>query len=395
MDQDFISTCLYLNDIKLPTTYTNVFFDQCFKSSSKTDESRNFIASLSCAQKDFINKLNQQNTDLLSVISSIDCYLPLLFFLLNSLQNQNQVNVDFLLCFRWHGAITASPNITSSEVIIFDLINVIHTKAIAHYKVALNSLKNDNRNLNFAGQHLMTAAGVMRFLASDLIPKWLSRPSVVPPEANETMCYALECFFKACAQKCALVKAVLKEVESQVATPPQVLCKLSCAVVEQCSLCLNTALLLDTKYMALVDRELLLCAAFHRDWFSSLACLYQGDYCRAKEQIGQSLGYYAKAKRLLLAQAPPPQQHSFAALNARGTAALSAAIDVRSAACAQDNRMVYFQAVPPEQELPELPEGAFIMATQAFQPPLPPGGIAGLIMFADNVPKLSAGLETR
>ena len=169
--------------------------------------------------------------------------------------------------------------------IIFELGMVLHSKAVLHYMVAYQSIQEDVvSNLTAAGQNLRIAAGIMRYIATVLLPKWLSPTGKGgrPAELNEETCLAYEQLFIASAQQMAVVKAITKVG----GTPPAVLIKVALAVVNTITGNYDPLRLLpEVKIHYCVVRE-----AYLGFIYKCQAVLYS-----SKQEVGIAIAYCNKA----------------------------------------------------------------------------------------------------
>jgi hypothetical protein len=217
---DFLVASSAFHDFHLPKTKI-VDFNQTFKGYLENEETLKFITSLSNTRAAMAKELQNYSSTYEAKLYSVDAYFPLIFKLLDSLANQPPVAIDRPIYFDWKGAVTIVDPFASYTDFVYEVSMVLHTKAILHYLIASDHAK-EVAGITTAGQHLMTAASVMDYLASNLLPRWHetynSMKSSRPPEVNEQFCSGMAALCRSAAARMTLVKAFVKEGGTSMAT---------------------------------------------------------------------------------------------------------------------------------------------------------------------------------
>jgi hypothetical protein len=196
------------------------------------------------------------------------------------------------MSFSWKGSFTTLADFTQIPVLIYDIVMVLHAKAILHHALAQQLLQSDfDGSLTAAGQQLLAAAGIMEYLGATLLPQWLVSTSTAirPLETSEHACSALADIYQAEAQQMAITKALSKDG----GTPPGVLVKLCIAYIRSLDQGIDKFLKGPGDSRVSVDSYLL---AFNREFIAALIYFFSGESYRAKEDAGIAVGYYNESK---------------------------------------------------------------------------------------------------
>lgn len=222
-----------------PEIKESVDFEKCFFSSAGEESVSEYVKHLTRSRESMKNALNSSHGNSNSILAEIDSYIPLLWQLLNSLDNQDPVKIECPLRFVWKGAILigiAKLDKTVFSDIIFDLIMSLHTKAIVLANLAAELTESDPGAVSTSAKFLREASAIMKYLASTLIPRWHTKNNyrLTPSETNSTYCEYLSDFFLACSNQMCVAKAM-----QNTATPPSLLTSLCLSVVRSMEHCLD------------------------------------------------------------------------------------------------------------------------------------------------------------
>ena len=266
----------------------------CFKSSASSEESSNFIEHLSSVRRSMVLEIRAVGSSSASKLSCVEQYIPLVFRLMESLNNQPAVVLDRVLLFEWKGALTTERDPARFEEIIYDLIMSLHAKAFLHYRIANELLSSDISSINVANSHFLDAAGVMKFLHTSLLPRWPNRINKrnLPPECCEGICLMFDHYFTALAQILAVVKAMSKEG----GTPPGLMVKLCQAVVHELESATSLLVRGIGPFGNKIDSNgLKLNFALLREVYQAYAYKYQAEVMMASCETGAAIAYCRKA----------------------------------------------------------------------------------------------------
>jgi hypothetical protein len=392
--------CTSLYKFRIPLCKNNgqVDYQASFVSSSGSEDAKNLCSNLNAARKQLLIELASASPSQNLRLSCIDAYLPLLSILISSLNSQPPVTIERQLSFEWYGAFANGPTVvySQSHELIFELSMVLHTKAVIHYLYAYELLQGDiGTNLQVAGQNLRTAAGILRYMANVLLPKWAAGPQGKgsrPPEVDEAVCLAYAELFTASAQQMAFVKALTKIGGS----PPGILCKVGIGVVSIITGNYDPVRLLpEVKHHYSVLRE----------FYKGLAYRYQAEISSMNNDKGIAIGYCNESLRHLQVQSGKTYQIAVVGLPSDSNKAHAAPGNLKAAlavlvaevegikvAAEKENKIIYFSAVPAFDDLPPLPAAALIMQPTEFIPTELPA--TGPVMFVYN-PALKPSLLTK
>uniref|UniRef100_A0A7S4WC64 BRO1 domain-containing protein n=2 Tax=Ditylum brightwellii TaxID=49249 RepID=A0A7S4WC64_9STRA len=148
------------------------------------------------------------------VIKCAKEYLPLIHKILLTCKVQPEVaRLDERLFFNWASGLEKSKKFIKSEALMFEMIMVIVCQALGTAGAASDAcIAGDFPG---AGRELKKAAGIMKFLAEDQLPKWISRGTNVedkelPVEASVGICDSFKTLFLAVGQQMAIATVLVK-----------------------------------------------------------------------------------------------------------------------------------------------------------------------------------------
>lgn len=371
--------CATLHCFRVPLAKNNgLDFAASFLCSANSPEAQALVQNLNQTRKQMLMELASPAGEYAMQLVCVDAYLPFISNLLDSLNGQPPVPIEKQMTFEWRGAFTAVENFSASNEIIFEVGMVLHTKAVLHYLIAYQSLTGDvATNVTTAGQHLRIAAGIMRYLALTLLPKWLAAAGKAgrPAELSEECCLAYEQLFSASAQQMAVVKALTKVG----GTPPGLLCKVATGVSG-----IITGNYDPSRLLPSIKNHY----SYIREIFIAFANKCQGDACYAKQECGNAIAFYQKALVHLKEQTGPTylitspglpsgtiRAHACPPTINAARISLTNSINEAMAESVKHNKMVYFQTVPSFADMPDLPPAQIIMTPTEYKlPPLPESG---------------------
>jgi hypothetical protein len=269
-----------------------VNYREAFKSSMNTVESIGIIERLEKCTKQLSQALSFQ-CDYQSILTIIEEYLPNLFHLMESLKGQNKVRADCDINFEWIGSFVVDMKGFHSTDIIFEILMVMHTKAVIHYSRAKYLIENDILNfLPQAGKDLLAASSTIDYVGKCVSTKWnkvFNQRIANPPELNAYLNYALSILFKSNAQ----ALSVIKVINNEVSTPPTLIAKLCIAVLNSS---IESVKHINPVKDLLLSSELLTNAAVSRDMFEGMTYMYLAQAAYDKNETGLSLRYCEIAK---------------------------------------------------------------------------------------------------
>ena len=99
-----------------------------------------------------------------------------------------KLNMKGVLLFQWSSVLdnVSRSGIWSNQTFVFEIIMVLAHYGLLHSNVARNQASvGDHVN---ASKTLKQGAGILKFVCSELLPKWQSRPEKVKNETNGERC---------------------------------------------------------------------------------------------------------------------------------------------------------------------------------------------------------------
>jgi hypothetical protein len=148
-------------------------------------------------------------------------------------------------------------------------------------------------NLSNAGKSYLAASSIMEYLGSNLLIRWADRSSGPrPPEAQSGICICLANYFQAVAQKFAVIKSICNS------SPPEMVARLSLAVVNLCEQALNA--IRETMVEAAASKghinPLIVSEInFSRDVYMTLCYLHHARHLLSKQECGAAIAYFRLA----------------------------------------------------------------------------------------------------
>eukprot|EP01039_Chlorochromonas_danica_P007938 gene7938-8757_t len=368
----FYSGCLSFYTFTLPVCKVLTDFRAVFKNYLDDPETATLVEVVVQARAAMATALVTKGQPHESKMSALDQYLNALFTTYESLLAQGGVKVRQSLQFEWVLYQSGTGDVFRSSDMIFELIMLLHVKALLSYYHGRRLLETDIRAfLSEAAKHFLAAASTMDYLVSMLTHAWnkklhASQPN--PLEAQSNYCAAQGLYYRSCALICAALKALENSQAS-----PLVRARVTVAAVNSL-----TQALASWQELRLPPRPAVIQVTAIRD-------LMQGHLFRQlaldsiqKERVGEGLGAYQRALEYLrsCSSAPPTPATQTVASAALW---LKRQIEEEYAVKEKENRCVYFQSVM----VPALPvEAVVLTAPPAFHPVLGPR-----VVFKPNAPK--------
>jgi hypothetical protein len=312
--------------------------------------------------------LSSTDVGLEEKIKSVNEYLIYILPFFNSLKNQPAVRLDSLMLFEWIGAFSGDRKSQKFPDVIFEVAMTLHAKSVLHYCLGRQVFKADPiHNFAVAAQNFQTAAGVMDYMATILLPQWLTAVKR-PAEADIIVCRAMADFFTADTQYMAVVKESMKGGDVGPLT------------IKLCVSALRTVDEGLDRFETIRKDELCFGSdipLFNRTFYAALAYFYSGEAARLKDDnVGIALGYYREA--ISRVNDITTGKENLAKLDRMSTTSpflrdgiqhLLNSIRTSMASASRDNDMIFFQPVPIQRDLPSLPTGILVMARKMYNPP--------------------------
>lgn len=380
----YMKTCSRLVSFRMPICKPTTDFTASFKSSIGSPDAAQLVQSLTAARSEVISTY-QSNSTIEMKIKAVESYIPYLYRLLESMNATQKLTLDKELTFEWLGAISNKGEYFKSHDVLFELIMVLHTKAIFHAIAAFNLVTVDPVTfVTESGKHLLEAASIMNLLAGNISSgtwkRQFNRRLPNPPEACEHVCGGMALMFKGQAQSMAFVKSTTSG-----AAPATIKARLAVGVINTMTGAFNTlcgapeGLSLYSDYLTHIH--------ITRQVYAALAYMHAAQAYIDKTEVGNAIAFCEAAKSRLVQQKAnvrpvwsaaglPKFTGSYVELG-YAAAYLTDAINQMQKQAEQDNKFVYFQPVPGPNSsnstaglpLPDLPLEASVMNPAPFPEP--------------------------
>jgi hypothetical protein len=295
VDFEEVPAILKCHACALPTIKTAVDFLVCFRSTTNHPDTLALIRSLTDTRATVESMLKDPSSRAspMRIVQAIDGYVPFLFKLMTSLNNQDPVPLDKAMTFEWNSAVDDAVYLFPE--LVFEIAMCLYAKGILHQREAVRLLEVDRiGNLSLAGQQFLAAAGVLDYLGATLLPKWFPQPGVEnrrPVESSPAWCLGLAAFFEGSAQCCAVVKALTKG-GTEVAPPYVVLSKLCTGIADKCTTAFDV---IDPPILSFVGSAFTECVGFTKEIATALANYYHAQIQYQNGECGLAIAYFRKA----------------------------------------------------------------------------------------------------
>lgn len=355
-------------------------FIQCFYCSAGEESVMDFVKNLSHAREQMKDALASAHLNSTSCLEAIDAYIPLLWRLLASLDGQDPVKVESPLRFVWRGSVIhGNPKLDSLTYadVIFELIMSLHSKGVVTANLAAEIAESDASSVNKAAACLREASAIMKYLASNLIPRWKTRSNYryCPPETDSLYCDYLAEYLMASSNQMCAAKAL------QGSAPVGLLASLCLTVTRSMESCLK-ALSVSGLSIKDLDPGSRNHAGIMREFFSALVYRYQAETYMAKNETGIVIALCAVIQNRInscsKSKAYDPFKPAEFPKTSQQSSSLQSALSELAEYIAQlrktaeeENRLVYFKTIPRDTaDLPELPAPAALnLPCPPYEPP--------------------------
>jgi len=352
----------------LPRTKKLVFQDAFRTQDEATKEN---LSKTSCIRDELITAIESGTTS--SVFTAIERYLPHLFGLVVSVEENSKLRLNSPLKFSWSSSFDnkAKPHLFHCYTYRFEVIMVCILFGYAHINKARELMETCGDAVSGSSfdeaskkavQLLRTAAGIFDYVATRELPRWTDLPKALPLEINAAICNALIDYCCACAQMITMKKGVIT------GTSNAVLAKLAADVANKCESFYVT-------FRKLPEYKEDLFTPF-KNFLSSLnglmrATMYkflgQAEY--EKENYGVAVAYLNASKEALKSLSTSTNGTPLARFQ-REFEEGKADIEHIDRMYTNENNHIYFKPVPDFKSL-EVPEAKCLMTPLGWIPPQP------------------------
>lgn len=289
----FTKACTRITAFRTPLCKPNVDFNVVFKSSVGYPDSAKFVQTLTQTRNEMSNLLMVAAPNE-NKIKSVDVYLYNILRLWDAINADPKIQLDREMVFEWRGSIDSKADFSKSPDVLFEIIMVLHTKAMLHAITARALVDVDAAAfLSDAGKNLLEASSIMSFLATNIgngtWKKQFNKRAPNPPEVCEQTCQSLAILFKGQAQAMSFMKTTTAG-----STPATIKARLAVGVVNSFTGAFDT--LCSIPEAPVVHADLLTQVHITRQLYSALAYMYAAQNYLEKTEAGNAIAFCMQAK---------------------------------------------------------------------------------------------------
>jgi len=329
--------------------------------------SRDNLSRLSAARDELCNALDANNSN--SVFACSEKYLPCFFGLVVSVEDNKNLRLNSPLNFHWTSIFSGKnkPPFITCFTYRYEVVMAVFVYAIAHInkgydEVCHTTESNLEENSKKSANHLRTAAGILEYIMTKELPRWLDIPADKPMELYPTILQALSDYCTATAQCVTLNKALIEGKTSRL-----VMSKLAVDVWRKMESVLN-AFKTNHEYKEM-SPPFKSFIALASGLGKGMAFRYMGDMAHEEEKWGTAVSFLNIASTSIsTVWVPSPGT----ALNRYSKEIEEARDDIEhmKRSYANENNHIYYQPVTAENSL-EIPEAKCLMTAFGWVPPQP------------------------
>lgn len=199
---------------KVPRIMRKVNFATSFSTVGRSDKTRKLMLNADDARARLTEALDAKKISAERVTGDAKRYQPMIQSILLSCKVQpEEARLDERLIFSWVSGVEEAPKTFKSEAIMYDLVMTVVSEGLGRAAGATEySVAGD---FAAASRDYAAAAGIFKFLATDHLPKWISKGSKVDDEQLPSECHApfakaLSNLFMANGQQMAVATVLIK-----------------------------------------------------------------------------------------------------------------------------------------------------------------------------------------
>eukprot|EP00949_MAST-11_sp_MAST-11-sp1_P001833 g1833.t1 len=298
-----------------------------------------------------------------NIVQEMKNYFSPLWRLTESLKVAREVQMKAQE-FAWSSVLdrNARSGIWKDSTLVFELAQTLVQMALAMHNVAAH--KSTTGDYVDASKHLRNAAGILKFVADGILPKWKPVASASPLEVERGIIGGIQRLMQAEAQQMAVAKALLGAVGK---VPPALISKLfmGCKVLyDQAASSLRSVS--RTKFEE-IDQALLEVLGFFPRFFEAQSYRYAAKGAFGDAKYGLACKYAKRAEATIKSISP---------LHRGCLKAMNPVLQIEKQEIAEfcasilhENNCIYFDPEPEDDEIEELPHKVMKIASCApFSP---------------------------
>lgn len=284
---------------RVPVMTKTVSYERSFRTTGTHTKTRTVLLKADSSRKQLKEALDAKTISGERVYNEATRYLPLIQQLLLTCQVQPEVaRLDERLIFEWQSGVEKDPQPFTSEALMYDVVMTIGCQALG--KAATATEASIAGDFAAASRSYATAAGMMEFLATDHLPKWIAKGSNVvadqlPTEATIGAAAAFGDLLLANGQQMAVATVLMKP-----GTPNYgLLAKLCMGIVERLENFVSAMRKSSFTQMNRMDPDFFTLVTFQINLQKSLLNYFYARSLWDSQEYGLSIATLNEAKQLL------------------------------------------------------------------------------------------------
>lgn len=161
-----------------------------------------------------------------NAIAAVESYLPSVWKIQESLEYSSSARIELnqKLEFTWTSVLNTKNKTWTNDVFVYEVCMILVIRALAHYAYAKNltiqasTVDADQAKTYIvdASKQLRIGAGLLQFVAKQMLPRWLGKPEDSPPEVSIPLISCLSQLFLCTAQRLTVINAKLKQTSHRI-----------------------------------------------------------------------------------------------------------------------------------------------------------------------------------
>ncbi|KAF2075907.1 hypothetical protein CYY_002798 [Polysphondylium violaceum] len=348
---------LFMNKFEIPQS-KRVQFEKVIRTQSP--ESATMLANTSLSRNELIIIIEKSSPS--TIISACEKYLPDLYGLMISVEDNNSLRLNEQLCFSW-SSINSKSSFYTGYSLRFELIMNLVVFGLAHYNRAseINDSTNEanfDENAKLIVNHLKIASGIFDFIARVELSRWMNPPEDRPLECTTNFSIALSSLCVSLAN-CVTVRKATKQK-----TSTAIIAKIACESWHKAELTKNFLKDLGAPHYKKLSKSLRGYLNCLITLLYSTTMMFMAKSYKEQEKVGDALAYFSLASPLSKYKKPSDSRLS------ANLVALVNEIQYEHQILTKENDVIYFEKRSDPNSL-EQPQPKGLVSPLTFSPPMP------------------------
>jgi len=348
---------LFMNKFEIPQS-KRVQFEKIIRTQSP--ESATLLANTSLSRNELIIIIEKSSPS--TIINACEKYLPDLYGLMISVEDNNSLRLNEQLCFSW-SSINSKSNFYTGYSLRFELIMNLIVFGLSHYNRAseINDSTNEtnfDENAKHIVNHLKIASGIFDFIARVELSRWMNPPEDRPMECTSNFSVALSSLCIALANMVTVRKGMKQQ------TSTAVIAKISCEAWHKSELTKNFLKDLGAPQYKKVSKSLRGYINCLISLLYSTTMMYMAKTHIEQEKVGDALAYFSLTTPLSKYKKPSDSKLSATLISLVNEYVSQYQI------LSKENDVIYFQKRSDPDTL-EQPQPKGLITSITFSPPMP------------------------